>query len=211
MFRGCSLVAWFRFVFNECRFLLIQRNRRNYFATHKKSSSDDKQTFNTRRRFPYTCLGRSHSKCSKHEHWSLFNVCMATRSFSLHRFLFLFFLFLPFIVHVRGILLKNSSLRSWLPIFEDIKPFRCQIPFSEQFSGAAIAVDRRDRILFFEFIFVWKWKMEEIKLGFVSHLQHHNKTIQRIRVCRGCTISNWTNCHICRPKWIVHAPKPDFK
>lgn len=98
MSRGCSLVAWFRFVFNECRFLLIQRNRRNYFATHKKSTSDDKQTFNTRRwlwshSIPYTCLGRSHSKCSKHEHWSLFNVCMATRSFSLHRFLFLFTFF----------------------------------------------------------------------------------------------------------------------
>lgn len=62
---------------------------------HKKNTSDDdKQTFNTRFR-KHNSIRRSFAfECSKREQSSLFNVCMATRSFPLHRFLFLFHVFL---------------------------------------------------------------------------------------------------------------------
>lgn len=124
--RGCSLVAWFRFVFNECRFLLIQRNRRNYFATHTKRAPvtiNKLLTPGFGSTIPY--VGRSH--------WSVVNmnnrVCLTCAwqqdHFLCTDFYFVQRIFSLFILFIHGILLKNSSSGSWLRAIEDIKPFRC--------------------------------------------------------------------------------------
>lgn len=169
---------------------------------------------------PYVCVrvGRSHSSVVNMNIRSLFNVVHGNKIiFSAPMSIFSRWVFFPsflFVLFIHRILLKNSTLRSWLPVFS-----KTSNHFVAEFHSVHCLSVRRSwwidattfpfwRINFVRIIWI---KSKNLNWTLCVTLQHNNKTIRRIRTYRGYTISNWTNCHICRPKWIGSAPKQDFK